>query len=207
MGYFPFFVELDGKAGVVIGGGKVAARKVELLLDFGPRLTVIAPALESGIWELKERIEIRQKSFQPEDLEGADFVIAATDDREINARVSAYCRERKIPVNAVDDRENCTFFFPALVKEGPLTVGISTEGKSPAAASWIRRQVAGTLPENIGGIIDLMGQIRPWVLERIKEESHRRELFEKMFVYCVERDCRGDGEKVTAEELQALFLK
>lgn len=52
-----------------------------------------------------------------------------------------------------------------------------------------------------------MGQIRPWVLERINEESHRRELFEKMFVYCVERDCRGDGEKVTAEELQALFLK
>ena len=67
--------------------------------------------------------------------------------------------------------------------------------------------MAGTLPENIGGIIDLMGQIRPWVLERIKEESHRRELFEKMFVYCVERDCRGDGEKVTAEELQALILK
>lgn len=203
MGKFPFFVELEGKRGVIVGGGRVAARKVEKLLEFGPGLTVIGPEIEESILSREGQVAVRQRAFRMEDLEGADFVIAATDSREINRRVSAYCRERRIPVNTVDDRENCTFYFPALVKDGPLTVGISTDGRSPVAASWVREQVAGVLPQGLGDIIDLLGQVRPWVLESGGGEQRHREILERMFYCCLEKT-RAGGQ-VTAEELRSMI--
>lgn len=210
MGYFPFFVELEGKKGVIVGGGTVAARKVEKLLAFGPDLTVIAPDIEACVktqGELLQKdaagsLRFEERTFRMEDLEGADFVIAATDDTALNGEIADYCKVRRIPVNVADDREKCTFFFPALVKDGPLTVGISTDGKSPFAASWVRREIAGMLPESIGEAIDLLGQIRPVVMELEEEESARKKLFERLFFHCME--CLDKGYEITAEELTKL---
>ena len=210
MGYFPFFVELEGRRGVIVGGGKVAARKVEKLLMFGPDLTVIAPNIEACVriqGELLQEdaaafLHFRERAFRTEDLYGADFVIAATDDEALDGRIADSCREQRIPVNVVDDREKCTFFFPALVKEGPLTIGISTDGKSPLASSWVRREVNRMLPEGIGNMIDLLGQVRPAVMALEMEEEGRKELFERLFSYCM--DCLKRGREVTAAELICL---
>lgn len=147
MGYFPFFMDIGGKKGVIVGGGKVAARKVEKLAAFGPCLTVVAPRIEACMRAQEKLFHhdaaaslcFCQREFKTEDLDGADFVIAATDDASINGRVSEYCMAEHIPVNVVDDRGKCSFFFPALVREGSLTVGISTDGKSPLAASFLRK--------------------------------------------------------------------
>ncbi len=203
MGYFPFFMDIAGKKGVIVGGGKVAARKVEKLLAFGPDLTVIAPRIEECIRAREEPLPegaasllFKEREFRPEDLTGADFVIAATDDEALNGRISDYCRENRIPVNVADDREKCTFFFPALIREGPLTIGISTDGRSPAAASWVKREMTRMLPPGIGGIIDLMGQARPYVMELNVAERVRKHILENMFLYCLEKD-----GKVTLEEL------
>ena len=195
MGYFPFFMELEGKRGVVAGGGKVAARKVEKLLMFGPMLTVIAPVIEACVrrqGELLQKdaaasLQFIERAFLMEDLSDADFVIAATDDEGLNGRIAQYCRAERIPVNVVDDKDKCTFLFPALVKEGPLTVGIVTEGKSPAASSWVRQEIADMLPEGIGDIIDLLGRIRPAVLQMGLEEEARKRLFEEIFYDCLEK--------------------
>lgn len=207
MGYFPFFVELTGRRGVIVGGGKVASRKVEKLLMFGPDLTVVAPNIETCVRIQGEQLQeeaaaslhFREREVRIEDLQGADFVVAATDDETLNGRIADYCKERRIPVNVADDREKCTFFFPALVKEGALTVGISTDGKSPLASSWVRQKIEGTLPEGIGNIIDLLGQMRPAVMEAEVEEGERKKLFEQLFSYCMER-----GGAVTSEELTNL---
>ena len=209
MGYFPFFMDIAGKNGVIVGGGKVAARKVEKLLSFNPHLTVIAPKIEEWFRtqekQLKENeaasLALVEREFEMADLAGADFVIAATDDEALNGSISAYCRLRQIPVNVVDDREKCSFFFPALVREGNLTIGISTDGKSPAAASWVRREISRILPSAIGDIVDLMGQIRPRVMELDMEEAARKVLLEKMFLYCLDKN----GE-VTPEELADRFM-
>ncbi len=214
MGYFPFFMEIEGKHGVVAGGGKVAARKVEKLLMFGPSLTVIAPMIEEsmkGQEELLQKdaaasLQFRERTLQMEDLAGADFVIAATDDEALNGRIADYCRAERIPVNVVDDREKCTFFFPALVKEGPLTIGISTDGKSPAATSWVRREIAGKLPEGIGDVIDLLGQIRPAVMQMELEEEDRKKLFEKLLYHCLESENEVSQRDLTAF-LQECFEK
>lgn len=210
MGYFPFFVELEGKKGVIVGGGTVAARKVEKLLAFGPQLTVIALDIEACMrtqGELLRKdaagsLRFAERAFRMEDLDDADFVIAATDDTVLNGEIAVHCKESRIPVNVVDDREKCTFFFPALVKEGALTVGISTDGKSPLAASWVRREIAGMLPESIGEVIDLLGQIRPAVMALEEEEEDRKKLFEELFSYCME--CSDGGQEITEEELTKL---
>ncbi len=211
MGYFPFFMELEGKCGVIVGGGNVAARKVERLLSFGPDLTVIAPDIEACVKTqgklLQEgaaaSLQFEERAFRLEDLEHADFVIAATDDTVLNGEIADCCKARRIPVNVVDDREKCTFFFPALIREGPLTIGISTDGKSPFAASWVRRELEGSLPEELGSVIDLLGQIRPAVMEQEVEENDRKELFGRLFSYCL--DCMEKGESVTVEELTDLL--
>lgn len=209
MGYFPFFMDIEGKNGVVVGGGKVAARKIEKLTMFHPLLTVIAPVIEPCVKMQREALlkeetatlQLLERPFEMEDLSGADFVIAATDDEALNGCIAAYCKAQRIPVNVVDDREKCTFLFPALIKDGPLTIGISTDGKSPLAASWVRREIAGKMPEGIGDTIDLLGQIRPVMLQMEMEESARKELFVQMFHYCMEK-----GKGVSVEELMG-FLK
>jgi len=208
MGYFPFFMNITGKKGVIVGGGKVAARKVDKLLAFGPDLTVIAPRIEACIRVGEEprpegaaaSLFFKERAFRPEDLAGADFVIAATDDEALNGRISDYCRANRIPVNVADDREKCTFFFPALVREGALTIGISTDGRSPAAASWVKGEISRRLPPGIGDVIDLMGQIRAYVMEADLEEADRKQVLESMFLYCMEKEGH-----VTLEELAEAF--
>lgn len=204
MGYFPFFVDISGKNGVIIGGGKVAARKVEKLLLFGPNLTVIAPRIEACIRTQEKQpqkdaaasLRFIERECRMEDLDRADFVIAATDDEALNGRISDYCKAKQIPINVVDDREKCSFFFPALVKEGDLTIGISTDGRCPVAASWVRKEISSTLPTGLGNVVDLIGQIRPRVMELDVSESVRKDILERMFLYCMEKD-----GKVTLEEL------
>ena len=209
MGYFPFFVDITGKSGVIVGGGKVAARKVEKLLMFEPNLTVIAPQIEECIRTQEKLLQkdtaaslcFIEREFRMADLAGADFVIAATDDAALNGRISDYCKSKQIPVNVVDDKEKCSFFFPALVKEGALTIGISTDGKSPVAASWVRKEITRTLPSGLGDTIDLIGQIRPRVMELNVPEAVRKDILGRMFLYCMEKD----GE-VTLEELVSKFF-
>lgn len=210
MGYFPFFMEIEGKKGVIAGGGRVAARKVEKLIAFGPALTVIAPRMDDRVLRLAKQLQpgsgkraaltLVCREVTKGDLEDAAFVIAATDSEEVNAWVSGYCKEKKIPVNVVDDREKCTFFFPAIVKDGPLTMGISTDGKSPAAAAYVRREASQKLPEGLGNTIEMLGTLRDEVMDVSSDQAVRAEILEKLFSYCLRRN----GE-VTLSELRELL--
>lgn len=210
MGYFPFFMEMEKAKGVIIGGGKVAARKVEKLIPFGPALTVIAPEIDNRIVQISEGLRRRTeekatlvllyREAESCDLENAAFVIAATDEEAVNARVSQFCKNRNIPVNVVDDREKCTFFFPALVQDGPLTIGISTDGKSPAAAAYVRKEIEQKLPEGLGGTIELLGMLREEVKQVSDDQAVRAGILEKLFFYCLRRE----GE-VSLSELRQLL--
>ena len=168
MAYFPFFVDLEGQRGLIVGGGTVALRKAEKLLPYGPALTVVAPEPVSELAALP--VELTRREFQPEDLDRADFVIAATDNEEENHRISALCQGRKIPVNVVDDKEACSFLFPALVRRGNLSVGVSTGGSSPTAAIWLKEQIEGLLPEQTEEILTWLEAQRPLLQERLPDQ-------------------------------------
>lgn len=137
MAYFPMFVELEGRPCLIVGGGAVALRKARKLLPYGPCLTVVAQSFVPEL-EALEGAALCRRAFRPRDVEGQALVVAATGDGALNREIAALCRARRIPVNAVDDKDNCTFLFPALVRRGPLSIGISTGGASPTAAVYVK---------------------------------------------------------------------
>lgn len=171
--WFPFFENIAGKTFLIVGGGEVAKRKVRQLRQFSARVLVIAPETDIAP---EKGIEVRHRSFEEEDLERGDYVIAATADRELNRRVALLCREQALPVNVVDDPALCTWQFPALVHRGDLTVGISTGGTSPAYAGVLRQQLEEAIPDNIEEILLCMESLRLLAPEYIQEQKIRRKL-------------------------------
>ncbi|MDR1031198.1 MAG: bifunctional precorrin-2 dehydrogenase/sirohydrochlorin ferrochelatase [Treponema sp.] len=153
MPYFPLFVDLTGKDCLIVGGGTVAARKAQSLLDFGAQLRVVAPEPSEFIKTLS--LTLLARPYQgPKDLVGATLVIAATDEEELNRTVAQDAQAVGIPVNVVDDPEMCTFFFPALVHRGELVTGISTSGSCPRFSALFREHLDATLPPNLGAALE-----------------------------------------------------
>lgn len=167
MGYFPFFMDLEGKDGLVVGGGTVAKRKVEKLVMYGPHLQVISPDISDDIKRI-EGIKCELREFEDSDIEGKMFVIAATDDEFLNSRISGLCRDKGIPVNVVDDINKCSFIFPSVVKNGHLSIGISTEGTSPRIASRIKLEIIDMLPSNTEEILDYLQEKRAETIQNGK---------------------------------------
>lgn len=199
MAYFPFFMELSGTPGLIAGGGTVALRKIEKLLPYGPRLTVCAPEILPEIRQIPG-LELLEQPFSEDLLESAAFAIAATGDRTLNHRISELCRTLRIPVNVVDDREACSFVFPALVKRGDLSIGISTGGTSPSAAIYVKKLISGLIPEQMDGLLAYLDGLRPLVKAAVPEESRRSSIFTRLFQLCLEQ-----GWPLEPEQFQQLL--
>jgi len=198
MGYFPFFVDLTGAPGLVVGGGEVALRKVEKLLPYGPALTVAAPRICPRLREMPG-LALAERRFRPEDLEGMAFAIAATDDPAVDHEVAGLCRRRSIPVNVVDDPGACSFLFPALVKRGDLSIGISTGGASPTAAKYLKEQISAVLPEGLEEILAYLNALRPELKARVPE-ARRGALYAELF-----RACMDLGRPLDEAELETVL--
>jgi siroheme synthase-like protein len=154
MPYFPLFINLKDQSCIIIGGGPVAARKAETLLDFGARLTVIAPEFSDAMKALSPERLWRRSYSGPEDLCGARLAVAATGDKECNKRISQDAQKAGIPVNVADDPALCTFYFPALVKRGELVGAISTSGGCPRLASRLREELETRWPADMGPLLE-----------------------------------------------------
>jgi len=170
MAYFPFFIDLEQVPGLVVGGGQVALRKIEKLLDYGPALTVVAPEILPEIAAMPT-VKTLRRAFLPADLDMTAFVIAATNCCVLNSEIARLCRQKRILVNAVDEKENCTFLFPALVKRGHLSIGISTGGASPSAAAYLKNEIAGLLPEQTQEILVFLETARPILKKRYESDK------------------------------------
>lgn len=205
MAYFPFFVEMEGQRGLVAGGGTVALRKVEKLLPYGARLTLVAPKLCRELQKLADRnaIQVQLESVRPEMADAYDFVIAATDQPEVNHALAARCWEQKIPVNVVDDKDYCSFLFPSLVQSGPLSVGISTGGASPTAAVWLRKRIERLLPECLPEILRWLEQLRPTMFRLLPNEPRRAKAYAALFEEALQKGRPLDD----AETILILFPK
>lgn len=184
MGYFPFFMDVSQLEGVVIGGGSVATRKVQQLLQFGAggHLKVVTWEASEELLKLQEQGEIILlfRSFEVGDLVQVDYVVSASSDAELNGIVSECCKKRRIPVNVVDVKEECTFLFPSIVQDGCITAGISTGGSSPYLAKYLKTKVREAIPVGIGEIAEMLGNFRPMVKERIRSQKVREKIFTEL---------------------------
>lgn len=192
MAYFPFFVDLSGRNGLIVGGGAVALRKARGLLPYGPRLRVAAPEISPGFQEL-QGVELMRRPFERADLEGRAFAVAATDDRALNHLVAELCGGMRIPVNVADSREDSTFLFPALLRRGELSVGVCASGAAPAAAACIRDRFAQALPERMEEILAFLERAR----HTMPRGEARRRLLAALAAECVEA-----GRPLTDEEFR-----
>lgn len=142
--YFPLFVDISEKSILVVGGGKIAARRANTLLAFAEKITVIAPALEEEL-ELavkQGRIKWIRRKWEESDIAGQDLVLAVTDDREVNDQIWKLCRGPGILVNVADDKDKCDFFFPGIIRQDDVVIGISSGGKAPGLVKKIREKLA-----------------------------------------------------------------
>lgn len=184
MSYFPIFIELKNKNCLVIGGGKVALRKIKVLLDYGANVVAIAPTWEEELLKLEQensRFTRITEKFQEsyffyngnEEIVYS-LIVAATNDRVLNEKVAKYSQQLKIPVNVVDNKNLCTFFFPAVVQKDPVSVGISTSGQSPIAASFLKKEIERLLDDSFLELVSELTKLKEELKQKDLSESERR---------------------------------
>lgn len=182
MQYYPVNLDLKGKSCLVIGGGEVAFRKIERLLECGAKVKVVASKLGERIKELiKERkIEYLGTKYKKEFLKNAFLVIGATNNRALNAHISEEAYKARILCNIVDQPERCSFIVPAVIVKGDLTITISTSGRSPALARKIRLDLEKSFGMEYAVFLELMGKIRNKILKSVNGQKTRKQLFRKI---------------------------
>ena len=197
--YFPMFIKLEGRRGLIIGGGMVALRKIEKIAPYGAALRVIAPQMLPEI-EAMSDVERVKRCFRMSDLRtNWAFVIAATDDPQENHVIAELCERRNIPVNVVDDPAYCSFIFPAVVHSGPFSVGISTGGASPTAAIYFKEQLEAMVPDRFDEILEWLNAQRGAMKARMADEQMRAAAFKRMLFACMEKGAPLDEHEM--EEL------
>jgi uroporphyrin-III C-methyltransferase/precorrin-2 dehydrogenase/sirohydrochlorin ferrochelatase len=170
-------------------------RKVEKLLPFGAAVRVVAPDVLCA-FDTLSGVQVQRRCFVPQDIDGCALVVAATNDEALNAHIAALCRTAHIPVNTVDDPQNCTFFFPALVQRGTMTVGITSGGASPSASVWAKEQIDALLPTQMGDILQYLADTR---YNSSANASQSAALRKACFRHCMEL-----GRPLTSDEEEAL---
>ena len=181
MGYFPFYMDIEEKLCVIAGGGKVAYRKVCDLLPFGVCIRVISrefnaelEALGNDASRTQGRLQLNRRLFSMDDIKDADFVIAALSDETLNCRISAYCKENRIPVNVVDVKDKCSFIFPSMIQKGPVNVAISSGGASPVFTRLLKERIRQVLPEHTEEIAKQLGDLRHGIFSLFPDSSSKR---------------------------------
>jgi siroheme synthase-like protein len=165
--YYPIYLNVCDRKCIVIGGGKVALRKVQILLEYGAEVDVISPELAPELIKLAQdnQISTFSREYKDGDLEKAFVVIAATDSDEINRQVAAEARRRSILINVVDDAMYSDFIVPSVMRRGDITITVSTSGKSPALARKLRTQIERDIGEQYVPLTDLIAEVRKEILE------------------------------------------
>ena len=199
-------VDLEQGA-VVIGGGDVATRKVQGLLNAGARVTIIAPQLTRELEDLArdQRIAALRRAYQVGDLRDARVVIAATDDPQVNQAVYDEARARGTLVNVADDPAHCTFHVPAIVRRGQIAIAISTGGASPALAKHLRAEIEKTISAEYELLARLLAELRPRVQARVPRE--RREALWHELIDATLPLLQAGDERAAREAIQALTQK
>lgn len=184
MRYYPMFVSLDDRACLVVGAGQVGLRKIETLADCGAsRILVVdrnPPDESLAALLARPGLCFEQRDFADSDLDGMFLVIASTSSPAVNRRISDLCRQRGVLCNIVDQPEQCSFIVPAAVRRGDLTLAVSTGGQSPALAKRIRRDLQQSFGQEYALFLELMGRLRPLVLDLGQETDVNTGIFRNL---------------------------
>lgn len=182
MGKYPVFLELAGRRVVVVGGGAVAVRKAQTLLEAGARLVVVAEHISDMMMAIcaDSNAEVVRSKYSKDYLVGAVLAIAATNDRRLNKQIYKDCQELEILCNVVDEPQLCDFFVPAVVKRGRLQIAIGTEGDCPAYAGHIRKKLEKVFTDKHGEFLAELEALRERIIKDVPDSTDRKALLGKL---------------------------
>jgi precorrin-2 dehydrogenase / sirohydrochlorin ferrochelatase len=207
MRYYPIQLDVRGRRCLVVGGGGVGTRKVGTLLSCGARVTVVSPEATDELRRLSAAglIRLWERAYAASDLEGTFLVIGATDDEDLNRRISGDAAALNLLCNIADRPEKCNFILPAIVQRGDLVLTISTSGKSPALAKKLRRELEHQFGDEYAVLLRLMGAIRKRLLAEAHAPEAHKPIFEKIVHSDILRWIR-DGRMQEVNRLLAEIL-
>jgi precorrin-2 dehydrogenase/sirohydrochlorin ferrochelatase len=180
--HFPIVLDLSGKACLVVGGGEVATRKIESLLQARAEVTVIAPAVSAEIaaWAEDGNVKWRQEPYTSQEVQGYSLVIAATDQADVNLAVWRAVNSINGWINIVDRPDLCNFIVPSVVQRGKLLIAVSTSGASPGLSRKIRRQIEQDIGPEYESYVEFLAAIRQQVMMEVVDPAKRKEIFRRL---------------------------
>ena len=192
--YLPISLSLKKRPCLIVGGGKVALRKIDTLLDFDCELTVIAPEIVDKIkyYTDNNRLKLEQRPYNKSDAEKYGFVIAACDDEDVNRMVYDDCQSAGIPINVVDNPPLCDVIFPAVIRRDCLTVAISTDGKAPFLSGYLRLILEEIFPKHWNRIARYAANFRKELKNRWTDNPNQK-------ADCVDRFLKADWKEIIKE--------
>ena len=182
MDFLPVFLDMKDKNALIVGGGEVAARKISLLLQANAKVRVIAPEICTSIKTLLSdgKIEYAQREYKNGDLDDCALAYAATNNTEVNRKISESAHARQLPINVVDQPNLCSFIMPSIVDRSPMVVAVSTGGASPVLARLMRSRLESLIPAGYGRLADLAKRFRGRVKERFSNPRDRKIFWENV---------------------------
>jgi uroporphyrin-III C-methyltransferase / precorrin-2 dehydrogenase / sirohydrochlorin ferrochelatase len=210
MDYFPIFLDAKKLKAVVIGGGNVAARKIELLLKSKATITVVSPELKDSVQRLLANKQITwiKDEYAPHFLDNHQLVIAATNIKAINISISNAANQRGMLVNVVDDPELCNYITPAIIDRDPMLIALSSSGNAPILLQMLKSNIEQMLPAGYGKLAHFCGHYRIEVQAKIKQFSERKLFWKKVLEGDVAQQLlAGNEERAVQLFNQALTTK
>jgi precorrin-2 dehydrogenase / sirohydrochlorin ferrochelatase len=202
--YYLAAINLTGRRCLVVGAGRVGLEKIEGLLACDAQVAVVAPQATAEVAELARSgsIEWHRRPFSDEDLDGCFLAIAATSTTELNQRVYRGAEARAMLVNVVDVPALCNFILPAIVRSGPIAIGVSTAGASPALAKRMKREIAELFGPHYAELAEMLNDVRDWAKATLPTYEDRKEFFERIVNGHPDPvELLGRGDRAGAEEL------
>ncbi|MGL5753396.1 MAG: precorrin-2 dehydrogenase/sirohydrochlorin ferrochelatase family protein [Paraclostridium sp.] len=171
---YPMMINLSGKEIAVIGGGKIAYRKVKNFLDFGYGVKVIAVDFIEEFYDIEEKIYLIKDEYKESYIENSFVVVAATNNKSINESIGKYCNIKNKLVNVVDNPSLSTYIVPSVVKRGDLIIGVSTSGKSPSLAGKIKKDLEEQYDDSYEEYINILGELREKIIEKYIDSNEKK---------------------------------
>ena len=204
MDFLPIFMNVKGENCLVIGGGKIASRKVFMLLRAGASVSVVSPELCQDLTIRKDEGDINHinRLFEDSDLDNCKIVIAATDDEKVNSHVSQLAKSKNIPVNVVDAPDLCSFIVPSIIDRNPVQIAISTGGASPVLARLLRSRLETYIPAAYGRLAKLVESYREKVKAKFSSSDEIRTFWEQILEGPVAENLIAGKDKIARELLE-----
>lgn len=207
---FNYVIHCDLSAAncLIVGGGKVALRKVQTLLETGAQVTVVAPDFLPDLAGIQhEQLHCIKRPFAMDDLANRDLVFVATNNRGLNERIATTCRDRHIPVNVADSRSESNFIVPALLQKEDLLISIATNGKNPGYSRALKAYLNDQIDDSFLEALDIWCAVRDRVKERVASQAEREELLRRLSLADLTKAMEtGAKEDVYRRVIECLLL-